>query len=154
MKAVLDANVFIRGKGLPDFDRYYTVPVVMEELESSSSRLSFDTTQVEVREPDRVSLAEVEEKADEIHARTSEVDERLVALALETGSAVISDDMGLQNLASHLDVEFQSYLGDEIDEQRCWKMVCQNCGAEVEGERCGRCGSTQVQRKPGQCSSG
>ncbi|MFB6213752.1 MAG: DNA-binding protein [Candidatus Nanohaloarchaea archaeon] len=148
MRAVVDANVFMRGPG-PGYDSYLTVPEVMEELESGSSRLSFDTSSVEVREPSTDSIETVEQKSGEINAETSETDERLLALALELDEVIVTDDLGLQNLAAHLGVEFESYLGDEIEERRAWTLVCANCGREVDGEKCSACGSTGVERKPG-----
>jgi UPF0271 protein len=148
MAAVLDANVFMRGKGVNRSD-CYTTPSVMEEMESSSSRLSFDTSDVHVQEPSRDGLEKVEQKSREINAETSGEDERLLALALDLDATIITDDLGLQNLASHLGVEFEAYMGEEIGEQREWKRVCANCGSKVSGEKCSRCGSTRVERKPG-----
>lgn len=148
MAAVLDANVFMRGKGVSRSD-CYTTPSVMEELESSSSKLSFDTSDVHVREPSCDSLERVKQKSSEIESPTSGEDERLLALALDLGAAIVTDDLGLQNLASHLGVDFEAYMGDEIGEQRSWKHVCGNCGGEVSGEKCSKCGSSRVERKPG-----
>lgn len=149
MPAVVDANVFMRGSGITGYDRLYTVPEVMEELESDTSRIGFDTTDVEVRDPSEDTVSKVHQKSDEINSATSTADERLLALALELGATLVTDDKGLQNLAAHLEVEFESYMGDEIDEKRAWKKVCRNCGSEVSGDTCSKCGSTRVERKPG-----
>lgn len=148
MPAVVDANVFIRGKTNLEFDELYTVPSVEEELESAGARTSFEVRDVQVKEPSTESLERVREKSEEINSPTSEADEALLALALDTGAVLVTDDMALQNLALHLDVEFQSYMGEEAEEKRSWIKVCGNCSTEVSGDECPRCGSTRFQRKP------
>ncbi len=152
MPPVIDANVLIHGRGKYQFDTAYTVPEVMEEMKSSGAKLKFDTNEIDVQEPSGQSLKRVQEKADEINADTSEADERLVALALELEEQVITDDKGVQNLALHLEVEFRPFMREPIEEKRRWITVCENCGAEVSGDECNRCGSSQLRRKPGQCS--
>lgn len=148
MEAVVDANVFIRGEKFPGFDQFYVAQEVMEELESQRARTDFDLREVEVRQPSEEAVRRVEEKSEEINAHTSETDEKLLGLALELDAVLVTDDKGLQNLASHLDVSFESYLGDEIEGKRSWKRLCGNCSSKFEGEKCSRCGSTRVQRKP------
>ncbi len=149
MNAVVDSNVFMRGRANLEFERFYTVPSVMDELESPGARLSFDAADVRVEEPSDESLEKVRQKSDEINSPTSGVDEELLALALDMGEVLVTDDLALQNLASHTGVRFRAYMGDEIEEERIWVRVCGNCGEEVEGERCPRCGQRDIKRKPG-----
>jgi len=139
MTRVVDANVFMRGSSAP-FDEAVTVPGVRKEIESDSSEIRFDLSGVEVEKPDERSLEKVKSISDEINSPTSEVDEELVALALEIDGVLVTDDMALQNLALHLDVEFDSYMGDRADDKRRWNEICPKCGREVEGS-CGRCGA-------------
>lgn len=152
MRPVIDANVLMHGRRNYSFDRASTVPEVIGELESDESKLKADTLDLDVRRPSEASLEEVEEKVDEIFAKVSEADKALLALALDTGEKLITDDKDLQNLASHLDVDFEAFMGEEIDEQLRWKKVCGNCGGEVSSPPCPRCGSRQVARKLDQCS--
>lgn len=154
MAAVLDANVFMRGNANLGFDNYYTVPSVVEELESSDARTSFDTEDVKVLEPPEMNLKRVREKSEEINSPTSSADEELLALALDREVVLVTDDKPLQNLALHLDADFQSYMGEKVEEKRVWNIVCENCGKEVSGDGCSRCGSTRTRRKPDRCSSG
>lgn len=154
MPAVVDANVFMRGKASLDFSEFYTTPGVMEELESSGAKLRFDTSEVDVREPPEESLGKVREKAGEINSPTSDADESLLALALDLDATLVTDDLALQNLALHLGSDFRAYMGGEVGEKRCWERVCENCGAGVEGGKCPRCGSSQVRLRQGRCSSG
>lgn len=154
MDAVLDANVFIRMESLSGFDAVYTVPAVREELESRAAELGWKASGVEVVEPSAEAVERVEGKAEEVGAETSDTDQSLLALALDLDATLVTDDKGLQNLALHLDQDFQAYMGDEVEEERSWTRVCANCGEEVPGRKCPSCGSTTVRRKPDQCSSG
>ncbi len=149
MEYVADANVFIHGRGQYPFDSAVTTPAVAEELRSRKARLNFDIEGIAVEEPEEEALERVREKAESINSPTSDADEELLALALERGRRLVTDDKALQNLASHLEVEFESFLADEIVEEREWKRVCENCGAEFEGEECGSCGSNRFLLKPG-----
>lgn len=147
MRPIIDANVLMHGRRNYSFNKAYTVPQVMDELKSSDSQLKAETLDLEVREPSNESLEKVEDKAEEIYAKVSEADRALAALALDKNEKLISDDKDLQNLASHLGIEFEAFMGDEIEEELEWRKVCGNCGKEVSSPPCPRCGSDQVQRK-------
>ncbi|MFB6114756.1 MAG: hypothetical protein ABEK04_00555 [Candidatus Nanohalobium sp.] len=147
MRPVIDANVLMHGRRNYDFNQAYTVPQVMDELKSSDSQLKAETLDLEAREVSDESMDEVEEKVEEIYAKVSEADKALAALALDKDEKLITDDKDLQNLASHLGIEFEAFMGDEIEEELEWRKVCSNCGEEVSSPPCPRCGSTQVQRK-------
>ncbi len=148
---VADTNVFIHGRKRP-FSSALTVPEVLEELKSSEARLSFDLSDIEVAEPSDDAVDTVKAKSNEIDSPTSDVDEKLLALALEKGEELFTDDKALQNLALHLGIEFNSFLSDGVEEKVKWRTVCENCGEEVEGDRCPRCGSTLLRRKRDRCS--
>ncbi|PSH00923.1 MAG: hypothetical protein BRC30_00945 [Nanohaloarchaea archaeon SW_7_46_7] len=152
MRPVIDANVLMHGRRNYNFTKASTVPQVMDELESEESRLKADTLELDVRKPSEDSIEQVKDKADDIYAKVSKADKALLALALDTGEKLITDDKDLQNLASHLDVNFEAFMGGEIDEQLEWKKVCFNCGEEVSSPPCPRCGSGKVRRKLDQCS--
>jgi len=147
MAPVVDTNVFVRGRNQP-FNNALTIPEVMEEIKSEKGKQNFNSVSINVKEPSEKSLEEVQHKSCDINSPTSEVDEKLLALAIDEKTVLITDDKALQNLASHLDLEFQSYMTDEIEQQREWKKVCENCGGLVDDEKCGKCGSTTICRKP------
>jgi UPF0271 protein len=148
MAPVADTNVFVRGRNQP-FNEAITVPEVMEEIESERGKRNFDIVSVDVREPSETAMDQVRTKSDSINSPTSDVDEKLLALALDESEVLITDDKALQNLAMHLGVEFESYMADEVSEKRIWRMVCENCRNKVEGDKCPQCGSTALVRKPG-----
>ena len=147
MRPVIDANVLMHGRRNYDFEKASTVPQVMDELESDESKLKANTLDLDVRKPSEDSTEKVEEKIDEIFARVSEADKALVALALDLDEKLITDDKDLQNLASHLEVEFEAFIGEEIDEELEWRKVCSNCGKEVSTLPCPQCGFQESRRK-------
>lgn len=147
MRPVIDANVLMHGRRNYNFKKAYTAPQVMDELESEDSKLKADTLDLDVKRPSNSSMDRVEEKVDEIFAKVSEADKALLALALDAGEKLITDDKDLQNLASHMDVEFEAFIGEEIDEELEWVKTCGNCGEEISSPPCPRCGSDQVRRR-------
>lgn len=147
MRPIIDANVLMHGRGNYGFDKAYTVPEVVSELESSESRLKADKLDLKVESPSKDARNKVEEKAEEIFAKVSEADRSLAALALDKEKKLITDDKDLQNLASHLDIIFQSFMGEKIEKELKWKKTCGNCGSEVKNPPCPRCGSDQVRRR-------
>lgn len=154
MAAAVDANVFIHGRGDFDFGKINTVPEVLEEIESGEGRNVLENTDYSVEEPSPGTVEKVREISGEINSPTSEADERLVALALEKGYTVVSDDMAVQNLALHLDVEAEGFLDTAVVEKYRWEKVCDTCGADFSGSSCSRCGSGEYRLKQVRCSSG
>lgn len=152
MRPVIDANVLIHGRRNYSFKRASTVPEVMDELESEDSRLKAETLDLDVRSPSQENLDKVEKKVGEIYAKVSGADKSLLALAIDKNEKIITDDKDLQNLAAHMDVTFEAFMGDEIEEKLEWKKACENCGKEVSNPPCPRCGSDQVRRKLDQYS--
>ncbi|MDY6788647.1 MAG: DNA-binding protein [Candidatus Nanohaloarchaea archaeon] len=139
---VVDSNVFIHGAGrkLP-FKDMATVPGVTEELESFRSQRRFEAEDVDIREPGEKSVREVEDMAGEELEEVSETDKRLLALAMETDSVLVTDDYHMQNLAEKAGVRYQEFMKEGIEEQKDWEKVCSNCGRKLEQEKCPVCGS-------------
>jgi UPF0271 protein len=150
--AVVDTNVILHGRGEFDFEEIYLIPEVIEEVESSHGRNVTRNLDYSVSEPKESSVSEVTEKAKELNSPTSEVDERVLALALELDDFLITDDKALQNLALHLGVVVNGFHDPVLDEKFKWVKKCDNCGNEVSSPPCPRCGSRQIRRKQVRCS--
>ncbi|MFB6245758.1 MAG: hypothetical protein ABEJ03_05430 [Candidatus Nanohaloarchaea archaeon] len=145
MTRAVDANVILRGKSLPSGDKI-TVQEVLDEVESTRGNLNLDASSIKVRSPAERFMDQVRQVSEDINSPTSEADEKLLALAMDTSSELLTDDVYLQNLALHMDVDFASYMGKEAEEKRRWREECPSCGRETDG-RCSRCGS-ETTRKP------
>lgn len=145
---VLDANTLIRGRGNLPHGEYLTTPEVAEELKSQHSQNIYNNKDITVQSAGEEAVEKVNSKAEEINSPTSEPDNSIVALALERGSKVVSDDKGVQNLCLWLDIDFQGYMQDEVDERMRWETVCVDCGSKASGGKCSTCGSSNIERKP------
>lgn len=150
--AVVDANVFIHGRGSYPFKSAITVQEVVEELQSNHGANMLRNVSYEIRAPSDQYIKKVKNKSKEINSPTSNVDEKLLALAIQLGKTMLTDDIALQNLAFHLDADFDGFLEDKIEKKFRWDIICTNCGAEVSGDRCSSCGSTRTRRKQVRCS--
>lgn len=141
---VVDANVIIHGRGLNQ--QLVTVPEVINELKSEDAKIGLHSHSTDVRSCSEENLEKVREKSQEINARTSDADEKLLALALDLSSALITDDKELQNLGLHLDAEVEGFHDPVTDKKMSWKMVCPQCGKS--GCSCG----VSRERKLDQCN--
>ncbi len=72
----------------------------------------------------------------------SQTDMDIIAVALEIGGIIISDDYSLQNVSSKLKIEFQGCGLECIKSRISWGYVCKGCGAKYEEklESCRICG--------------
>jgi len=145
---VLDANTLIHGKGNLPNGEYVTTPEVAEEIKSDKSKNIYENKDIKIHSASQDAIEKVQVKSTEINSPTSMEDESIVALALERDSTVVSDDKAVQNLALLLEVDFQSFMEDRVDESRKWETKCMDCGSEVSGGKCGVCGSSNIERKP------
>lgn len=150
--AVVDTNAILHGRGELDFDRIFLTPEVVEEVESSHGRNVVRNLDYTVFQPSEKYVQKVNDKAEELNSPTSEVDENLLALALEKQDFVVTDDKALQNLALHLEVEVKGFHDQVLQEKFKWVKECSNCGEKVSNPPCPRCGSPQVRRKQVRCS--
>jgi UPF0271 protein len=144
--AVLDANVLIHSRGQFPYEKVLIPPSVNQEIKSEISQLKMEKLDLNVERPSEEFLEEIWEKSQEIFSPTSEQDEEALALALEKEVPLVTDDKALQNLALHLGADFETFNSERISEKRAWEKVCGNCGKEVSGDGCSRCGSTSLRR--------
>ena len=148
MDAIVDSNVIIHGSKIRNLGEIYTVPGVQKEMRSQDASISIQNSGINLMRAPEQEVSKVGQVSDRINSPTSEVDEKLVALALSTNTKVISDDKGVQNLALHLEIEFEGFMEEAITEEREWKKVCARCGRERSKPICCRCGSESFERKP------
>jgi UPF0271 protein len=150
--AVVDTNVIVHGRGEIDFEEVYLTPEVIEEVESSHGRNIIRNLEYTISRPESDSVEKVRQKSEELNSPTSEVDEELLALALDLDEFIVTDDKALQNLALHLGVEVRGFHDPVLEEKFRWVKKCSNCGRKISSPPCPRCGSPQVRRKQVRCS--
>jgi UPF0271 protein len=155
---VLDTSAVIAGfvPGLADVEQV-TVREVLEEARDLCAKLEFETAvtagKISVMEPSKESMLKVQTKVGETGDRVSKVDVKLLALALDLhlagkGPELVTDDYGIQNLASLLGIPYGRVAMPGIKEVFAWEMVCPACGRTypADASRCEVCGSRLTRR--------
>jgi len=159
---VLDTSSIINGYPPEETLEKFTVPEVVEEAKAtvtaSSMGVLMERGEMRVWDASTGSVEQVEEKLGEIGGKLSTADVRLVALALDLAGrglkpVLVTDDYGLQNMASVLNLEFKSVVTPGIKSVFSWRGVCPACGKNWDGdvERCPDCGTPlrkEVSRRP------
>lgn len=144
MKFVLDASVFF-SEWLKDGE-YFTTPSVVTELIDQRSRWRFElfvSRGLEVRGPSSASRQEVltaqVQSGDADLLSTADID--LLALALDLGAILVTDDFALQNVAHELNIQRQPVI-QRAAQPRQWRYRCTGCGRYYdERKTCPVCGS-------------
>jgi endoribonuclease Nob1 len=149
MKMVLDSSVFF-GDHRCDGE-LFTAWSVAEELKDLASKVRFDLLResgLEVLDPEtayvtrarEASVAAGEEEA------LSRADTDVLALAVQLGAAVVTDDYALQNVARKLGVTVIPLRQKGTSGIR-WKYRCTGCGRYHKGPgECPVCGSPVKRR--------
>jgi UPF0271 protein len=148
-RAVLDASVFF-SEFHPDGE-LYTTPSVCDELRDIRSKGNYERLSaagLRVMSPGDRSLVRVGDaaKASRDAGVISATDRDLLALALELGAILYTDDFAIQNVAFRLSVETRPIAQKKARSVR-WRYRCAGCGKyfDHDGE-CPVCGAT-IKRK-------
>lgn len=152
---VLDTSVLYYGKDLPQGFECVITPGVVRELdkEGMSARLELlMATRVRVSSPSERSLRKVDEESEKTgdSRRLSVADKELLALALDLGYELISDDYSIQNLARAMGIPARGFDQKGIAEVFEWQAKCKGCGKLFPADIrvCDVCGTeTRTRRK-------
>jgi endoribonuclease Nob1 len=149
MSSVLDASFFF-GE-FPAEGDLFTVPSVLDELKDIRAKGNFEkwcARGLRVQSPTEESTKQVIAAAKETRdvAVISGTDRDLLALALDLGADLHTDDFAIQNVALVLKVKTVPILQRKA-RRVYWKYRCSGCGryAEKDGE-CPVCGAA-IKRK-------
>ena len=143
---VLDATFFLLGwrpGDLPTAAPLFTVPRVVEEVRSREGRYRLSALPtLSILSPSRASLAAVEKAVSDTGDSLSRADKEVVALALDLGGEVVSDDYSIQNVCRHLGIPFRPLFTGGIKKKFRWGYRCTSCGRIYfhDPGRCPRCG--------------
>lgn len=152
---VLDTSALFYGKEAPQGFECVIPPGVVRELkkEEMGGRLELLlATRIRIVSPSERSLGRVKEKAKETGdtRRLSETDVEVIALAMDLGYELISDDYSVQNLARVIGVPCRGMDQKGISEVYHWEAKCRGCGKvfPADVKECDVCGSeTRTKRK-------
>jgi UPF0271 protein len=152
LKLVLDSSAFIGGF-LPEEDEYFTVHEVIDEVEDDQSkeRLSYflNSGKIKVQEPNVEIVEEVTKKSQATGDTLSLTDIKLIALAIELGSPILSEDYGIQNVSSVMNIKYKSIRESGIKKMINWEYYCMGCRKIYSKDKkiCQDCGSI-IKRRP------
>lgn len=150
MKYVLDSNAIINTTLLIEAD-FYTTPEVEAELKDMRSKAVLHAKNVKKMLPKKEHVQKVLRAAEETGDAwlLSKADVSVLALALELGIVLLSDDYDVQNVAKKLGVEVQNVLFAKIKTKRRYYSFCPACKREFKNVRDGECPvcGTKLRRK-------
>ena len=129
----------------------FTTPLNVQEVKDKDSKEALErfSPKLKVLWPDEEYVKVVKEKAEEVGEGLSEADVAVVALALQLGATLLSDDYGVLNVAKALGLEARSVRTKGIEKTVAWKNYCPFCKKEYPPwvKFCPDCGSP-LKRRP------
>ena len=129
VKYVLDTSALFSMQDLPPGEVHVTPGVVRELRKHKDPRLRYWEDLLKVSYPHDETLAKVREAAQRTgdDARLSPTDMEVLALAMDLGALLLTDDYSIQNLARTMGVEHSGVGLKGIKEVVCWRYRCTGC---------------------------
>jgi UPF0271 protein len=148
MRFILDTSLFFLEYPLEG--EIFTTPSVVSELADLRSKCRYESLLargLRVHDPPPDLLDTVSDAAGRAgdRERLSPADSDILALALDLGGTILSDDYAVQNVARILSIPFRP-IRQRGAKKRIWKFRCTGCGRfSKEPGECMICGS-QIKR--------
>lgn len=128
---------------------YYITNSVVAEIMNETAKAMVDNGirrgNLKIRDPKVESIARAKEAAKKTGdvGKLSDADLDVLALALESGAEIISDDYAIQNVAASLRLKYQTTAKEGIQKEYVWEKICPGCGLKhsPDFDRCEVCGS-------------
>lgn len=142
---ILDTSAFFTLDWIPEED-FLCPPGVAEELKKyEDPRLALWDDRLRISECTSESAEKVKEEAGKTGdlGRLSPVDISVLALALDTGGTILSDDYSIQNTALSMGIPYRAVGTSGISRKFKWNYRCIGCGRwfKEKSEECPICGS-------------
>ncbi|NHI94255.1 MAG: hypothetical protein EAX96_17315 [Candidatus Lokiarchaeota archaeon] len=158
---ILDSSAILGGfKPHLINQKQYITSGVFNEIKSSEAEknlnLGFEQGKILVKDPSKEALDYINslsQKSGDSFV-LSEVDKSILALGLDLKKegklpVILTDDYSMQNIATMLELEFDSIIESGIKKQINWKIICPACKLEYPHSKkhsiCEVCG-TQLKR--------
>lgn len=130
---------------LPPGEVFATAGVVAELRKYGDQRIRYWEDMLMISSPTPAALASVRKAAASTgdDARLSPTDSEVLALALDLGAVLLTDDYSIQNLAKVMGVQYRGVGLKGIKEVIRWKYRCTGCRREWDENHpdCPVCGS-------------
>jgi UPF0271 protein len=145
---VLDTSALYYGKDMPPEFELVISPGVVRELEREGMKERLElllATRIKVLSPSKKALARVMVESEKTgdSRRLSSTDKEILALALDLGYELVTDDYSIQNTAEVLGVPYKGLEQNGIRRVIHWDSCCIGCGKRFDPdvEECDVCGS-------------
>jgi UPF0271 protein len=151
----LDAGAFYAGIPFLSSGRYCTTQAVLDEvrhIKKSHGAIEalLDAGSLEIIDPESNSIERAKAAAKKTgdYQKLSKADFSIIALALQLGTTLLTDDYAVANVATSLKIPVESSSGKGIKETRRWIAYCSACGRAFgpEAKECPLCGN-RLRRK-------
>lgn len=152
---ILDATSFYAGIPFASQDISYTTPLVFEEIKhikksQDAITILIESNRLKIVEPENkfteMALKKAEESGD--HQHLSKEDISVIALCLQLGGELMTDDFAVSNVAKHLNLKVIPIMTKGAD-KISWIYFCPGCKSSFsKASICPVCGSKMRRKSP------
>lgn len=152
---ILDATSFYAGIPFASQDISYTTPLVFEEIKHIKKSqdvitILIESNRLKIVEPESKFTEMVLRKAEESgdHQHLSKEDISVIALCLQLGGELMTDDFAVSNVAKHLNLKVIPIMTKGAD-KISWIYFCPGCKSSFsKASICPICGSKMRRKSP------
>ena len=151
---ILDASAFYAGIPFGSSSDCYTTSLVYDEIKHIKKNQEvletlLETNRLKIRDPDKEStiVAISASKNTGDYQQLSKQDLSIIALAVDLGGQIITDDFAISNVAKNLGLKISPVMTSGIKDVGKWVHYCPGChSSHRNGKECPKCG-TPLKRK-------
>ena len=151
---ILDASAFYAGIPFGSSDDCYTTSLVYDEIKHikknhEALETLLETNRLKIREPspENTESAIKASKNTGDYQQLSKQDVSIIALCIELGGQIITDDFAISNVAKNLGLQIAPIMTSGIHDVGRWVHYCPGCRSNYKnGKECPMCG-TPLKRK-------
>ena len=152
---VLDSSAFYAGIPFSSNEPSYITSLVYNEIDHikkdhDAVQILIETKRLTINEPEEkfvtTSIDAAKKSGD--FSNLSDEDISAIALSLQLGAELVTDDFAVSNVAKNLNIKVIPVMTDGIKNIIIWKYYCPGCKTDFSKvTECPRCGN-RLKRKP------
>lgn len=148
---ILDSSALFSMEDLPNEEFLCPPGIIVELARHKDRRLELWGDLLKISDCTRESVDKVTEAAKKSGdlGRLSPIDITVLALALDTGGTILTDDYSIQNVSRIMDIPFRSVGTEGIKKVEKWNYQCIGCGKWFKEDQpdCPICGSAMRSKR-------
>ena len=152
---VLDSSAFYAGIPFSSNEPSYITSLVYNEIDHikkdhDAVQILIETKRLTINEPEEkfvtTSIDAAKKSGD--FSNLSDEDISTIALSLQLGAELVTDDFAVSNVAKNLNIKVIPVMTSGIKNVIIWKYYCPGCKTDFSKvTKCPRCGN-RLKRKP------